>query len=349
MKRALSLAMAVILVVSLLAGCGGGNGGQESGGSNSSNGGSTAPVELNMNMTTAETSVWMVAAKGFKDRVEERTEGRYIINIFPNEQLSAGDMVKGCEMIFTGVTDCDLHSAINMTGFEPKLTICSMPWLFPNGYDSVDEKLFSGTGKDYIFDLIRSKGAEPLAMGENGFRQITNNVKPITSPADLQGLKIRVPAMTMYIDLFKLMGADPTQMSFSEVFTALQQNTIDGQENPWDTIRSGQIQEVQKYLTVWNYSYDPLILSVSSKVWNSLSDADKEIFRTAAEEACAEQIETSRGMDAEVRAQFEEQGMQITDLTEDQIKAFQDAVAPIYEQYKDVVGEDALKAFGYGA
>ena len=158
---------------------------------------------------------------------------------------------------------------------------------------------------------------------------------PITSPDDLKGLKIRTPAITMYVDLFKLLGADPTSMSFSEVFTALQQGTIDGQENPWDTIRSGQIQEVQKYLSVWNYSYDPLVLSASSKLWNSLSDADKEIFSNAAIEACAAEVKASRAMDDECKQQFIDAGMEITELTPDQIQAFQDAVKPIYDQYTD--------------
>lgn len=347
MKKFLSLVLAVLMTTSLLAGCGsGGNGSASSSASGSS---SAKAVQLNMNVTTSESSVWMVAATEFKQKVEDQTDGRYIINIYPNEQLSSGDMVKGVEMLFSGVTDVDLHSLINMTGFEQKLTVCCMPWLFPNGYDSVDQILFNGDGEDYLFGLIRAKGAEPLALGENGFRQITNNVRPIQTPADLKNLKIRVPAIQMYTDLYKLLGADPTAMSFSEVFTALQQGTIDGEENPYDTIRSGKINEVQKYMSVWNYSYDPIVLSVSSKVWESLSDADKQIFKTAATEACTDEVTQSRQKDSEIVDEFKKEGMQITDLSSDQISAFQKAVAPIYDSYKDVVGEDALQAFGYTA
>ena len=343
MKKFLSMTMAALMTASLLTGCGSSAGASTSGQTATGD----KPVELKMNVTTSESSVWMVAANTFKEMVEEGTEGRYVVNIYPNEQLSSGDMVKGCEMLFTGVTDLDIHSAINMTGFEEKLTVVTMPWLFTNGYDSVDEVLFNGEGGEYLKDLIRAKGAEPLGLAENGFRQITNNVRPITSPDDLKGLKIRTPAITMYVDLFKLLGADPTSMSFSEVFTALQLGTIDGQENPWDTIRSGQIQEVQKYLSVWNYSYDPLVLSASSKLWNSLSDADKEIFSNAAIEACAAEVKASRAMDDECKQQFIDAGMEITELTPDQIQAFQDAVKPIYDQYTEIVGADALAAFGY--
>ncbi|MBQ7736918.1 MAG: DctP family TRAP transporter solute-binding subunit [Oscillospiraceae bacterium] len=342
-KKILCLVLAMLMLMAVLSSCGG----SKSGSSTSTT--STAPIELKLNITTGETSVWQVAANTFKQLIEERTEGRYTISIFPNEQLSGGDMQKGCEMIFTGVTDVDIHSVMNMTGFEPKLFVMTMPWIFTKGYESVDEILLNpgAPGGEALMDLIRAKGAEPLALAENGFRQITNNVRPITSPADMVGMKIRIPANNMYISLFQKLGADPTSMNFAEVFTALQQGTIDGQENPLDTIRSAKIQEVQKYLTMWNYSYDAICLSVSGKVWNSLSDADKEIFRQAAQEACAAEIAASRANDGNIRAEFEAAGVQITDLTDEQIKAFQDAVNPLYEEYREQIGEDLFAAFGY--
>lgn len=339
MKKFLSLAMACLMVAGMLSGCG------DSSTSDSSSG--DKPIELNMNVTTGESSVWQVAANTFKELVEEGTDGRYQINIFPNEQLSSGDMTKGVEMLFTGVTDLDIHSVMNMTGFEEKLSVMTMPWLFTNGYDSVDEYLLNGEGGEVIKELIRGKGAECLALGENGFRQITNNVRPIETPEDLEGLKIRIPSNNMYISLFQMLGADPTSMSFSEVFTSLQQNTIDGQENPYDTIRSGKIQEVQKYMTIWNYSYDAIALCASGKLWDSLSDEDKVIFQEAAEAACAKEVEESRKMDSEIIQEFKDSGMEITELTADQIAAFQEVVAPIYDEYRDVIGDDVFEAFGY--
>ena len=326
------------MLLPILTGCGSKNEGQ---------GSSSAPIELKMNVTTSESSVWMVAANTFKDIVEKETEGRYVISIFPNEQLSGGDLQKGCEMLFTGVTDLDIHSIMNMTGFEPKLFVMTMPWLFPNGYDSVDEILFNGAGGEALKELINAKGAHVMALGENGFRQITNNKRPITSPADLKDLKIRIPPNNMYVSLFKKLGADPINMSFSEVYTALQQGTADGQENPLATIKSAQIQEVQKYMSMWNYSYDALAFSASTKVWNSLSDADKKIFEDAAKAACQAEIDASRAMDGDIRAEFEAGGMQITDLTPEQIKEFQDVLKPLYEEFRDQIGDDLYAAFGY--
>jgi TRAP-type C4-dicarboxylate transport system substrate-binding protein len=193
---------------------------------------------------------------------------------------------------------------------------------------------------------VEGKGAHILGMGENGFRQITNSVRPIASLADMQRLKIRTPPITMYVDLFKLFGADPTVMSYSEVFTALQQGTIDGQENPLDTIRSGKLQEVQKYISIWNYSYDPIVLSVSGKTWAKLDDADKKIFEEAGAVAMKAQVDASRAKDAEILKSFEEY-MQITHLTPEQVAEFQKAATPIYEQYKDRIGADLFAAFGY--
>lgn len=330
MKKLLSLTLALIMVLAL-----------------SATAFADDPIELNMNVTTGETSVWQVAANTFKELVEERTDGRYKINIYPNEQLSSGDMTKGVEMLFTGVTDLDIHSVMNMTTVEEKLSVMTMPWLFPNGYESVDEYLLNGEGGEALKDLIRAKGVEPLALGENGFRQITNNKHPILTPDDMKGLKIRIPSNNMYISLFKMLGADPTSMAFSEVFTALQQGTIDGQENPYDTIRSGAIQEVQKYMTIWNYSYDAIALSASGKVWESLSDEDKQIFTEAAQEACAKEVEESRKMDTEIVEQFKEEGLEIAELTPEQIAVFQEAVSPIYDEYRDIIGDDLFAAFGY--
>ena len=107
---------------------------------------------------------------------------------------------------------------------------------------------------------------QALGFGENGFRQLTNSVREVKGPEDIKGLKLRIPGITMYTDLYRELGTDPVTMTFSEVFTALQQGTIDGQENPIDVIYSSKLNEVQDYMTMWNYSYDPLVLWNEQKV-----------------------------------------------------------------------------------
>jgi tripartite ATP-independent transporter DctP family solute receptor len=338
MKKVLALVLAVVMLVPLLVGCGGSN--------NGNNGGSDKPIELRFANTQAQTGNWAIASETFKKEIEEKSNGRYIISVYYSDQLSGGDLVKGWEQVMTGEVDLDFRSIMNATSFEPRLLVMTMPWLFTS-YDDVDRIIFNGEGGKAMAELLEAKGAHVLAFGENGFRQLTNNKRPVHTPEDMKNLKIRIPPNNLYISLFKKLGADPINMSFSEVYTALQQGTADGEENPWGTIKSANIQEVQKYCTVWNYSYDATALSISQKCWNTLSAEDKAIFEEAAKHACQAEIDASRAMDASIRAEFEAGGMEINDLTADEIKAFQEICKPLYEEFRDQIGDDLYAAFGY--
>lgn len=149
----------------------------------------------------------------------------------------------------------------------------------------------------------------------------------------------------MYIDLFKELGADPTAMNFSEVFTSLQQGTIDGQENPLPIITSSKLYEVQKYISLWNYSYDPIILGMNKDLFNSMSPELQQIFEDAGKEASEYQIKLNREEGASAVTFLEGEGMVITELTDDEIAAFQEKMVPIYEKYEEIVGKELLDAF----
>jgi len=343
-KKWLAGILSAVMAVSMC-GCGGGDSAkkEESGDAAANNG---EVIELKMSYTTSETSVWRVACEEFAKQLEEKSGGRYKVSIYANEQLAGGAMDQGTQMILDGTVDLDLRSITNYTNYEPKLYVITMPWIFSNN-DDVDAKLFNGEGGQMIKDLIDPLGIKVLALGENGFRSVTNSKKAITSPDDMVGLKFRVPAISSWVDTFKMMGADPTVMTFSEVFTALQQGTIDGQENPTDPIVSSKIYEVQSHLTRWNYAYDCLVMTCSQKLWNSLSDEDKAMFQECADAAAAAEVEASRAADADNFALMEENGMTITDLTEDQMNVFKEKVAPIYDQYREQITDEVFAAFGY--
>ena len=310
--------------------------------------GTVKPIKLRMNVTTAESSVWMTCAREFKKQIEEKTNGRYKVAIYNNEQLSSGNQNKGVEMLFDGSTDVDMHSTMIIAAFEPRLGALSMPWLFPNGYKDVDRIVFNGGPGGKIIDkMMAEKGVHVLGLCENGFRQLTNNKHEVKTPEDMKGLKIRIASIPQYTTLFKLFGSDPVTMSFGEVFTALQQGAIDGQENPLNFIKAGKVHEVQKYMSMWNYAYDAVVLSVSGRLWDKLSPEDKKIFEEAGRSACAKQVATSRAAENKVRQEFEAGGMKITDLTPEQIKAFQKLVAPIYDQYREELTDEVMNAFGY--
>src|SRR5699024_5266220 len=163
------------------------------------------------------------------------------------------------------------------------------------------------------------------------------------TPEDLADLKIRIPGIGLFDDIYKQLGANPTTMSFSEVFTSLQQGTIDGQENPIDIIYTSGLAEVQEYLTIWNYVYDPLILGMNKEVYDSLSAEDQEIVNEAAKAAAELQIKNNRDKEAGELEELRSQ-MEVIELSQEESTAFRDAMNPVYEQYTDIWGEDLMTA-----
>ncbi len=311
--------------------------------------GTTSSVEarakhLKYDVPVPATSTYYDGAMKFAEIIKEETEGRYVVDVFPNEQLGAGNIIKGMEMLRNGTIDFDVVNILMYTPFNPKFSVVLMPWLI--GSRETADKHLSGTGGKMLFDLVEHVGMHPMAFGETGFRQITNNVRPVKTPQDLDRLKIRCPTMKMFVDFFKVMGADPTVIHFGELFTALQQGSVDGQENPLDTINSARLQEVQKYLTIWNEAYDGYIMSCSQKLWTSLDDTDKIIFRNAAIEAMDFQKQLARKKDAELLEKWKTK-LDVTILSPEEIMVFREASKPLYEQYEDIIGLDLLQAFGY--
>lgn len=336
-KKWLAGILSAVMVFSAV-GCGGGG--------EAADGGSGNPVELKMSYTTSETSVWRVACEELAKAVEEGTDGRYKVSIYANEQLAGGAMDQACQMILDGTVDLDLRSITNYTLYDPALFAVVMPFMFSSNED-VDAKLLNGPAGDLVKERVEALGVKVLGLAENGFRSVTNSKKEIKSPADLSGMKFRVPATACWVDTFKQFGADPTVMTFSEVFTALQQGAIDGQENPTDPIVSSKLYEVQNYLTKWNYAYDCLVMTCSQKLWDSLSDEDKALFEEAGAAACAAEVAASREADAGNFQLMADNGMTITELTDAEMAAFKDAAAPVYETYRDQIGDEVFEVFGY--
>ena len=338
MKKSLIFVLCLVVAFSLvLAGCGGKKEEPKKT--------EAKKISIKMSVTTpAETSPWNIAAKKWAELVKERTKGRVEITTFPNEQLSSGNQQKGIEQVAAGITGASIHSTIIYSVIEPKLAVVSMPWILPN--NAAVDKAMKGAPGEEIKKLVRAKGIEPLAFGENGFRHWTNSKKPLASPEDMKGLKMRVPGMKMYISLFKAMGADPTAMSFSEVFTALQQGTIDGQENPISVIYTSKLQEVQKYLTICNYSYDPLVLGINKKLYDSMDKETQDILKKAAEEAMALNIKLTREDEAkQLEDMKKKNGLQVNVLTPEQIKVFQGTTAAVYKEQEPIIGKALLDMF----
>jgi len=335
LKKLLVLMLSLVLISTFVVGC--------SGKTSSTGGGSEEPIRLKMSVTASDSSTWAKGAEKFAELVKERTNGQILISVYPNEQLSGGNQSKGVEMLSSGATDLSFHSNIIYSVLDERFGVISLPWLIPN-HEAVDKAL-AGEGGEAINKILDEIGIVGLAFGENGFRQLTNNVREIKTVEDMKGLKIRVPGMKMYIDLFTALGADPISMNFAEVFTALQTGSIDGQENPIDTIKTSNIHEVQKYLSIWNYSYDAIILGMNKEKFESLTEEQQKILREAAVEACEYQKQLTRELEAEQLKEFEEAGVKITEVTDEAIEGFKEKVQVVYEQYEPIMGKELIDAF----
>lgn len=333
LKKIVALATSMALVGSLLVGCGG----------SPTSGGGAEKVRLKMSVTGSDSSTWTKGAQKFADIVKEKTNGEVEIKVYPNEQLSGGNQGKGIEMLRNGSTDLSFHSNIIYSIMDERFGVISLPWLLPD-YETVDAKL-NGEGGNAVNKMLDEIGIVGLGFGENGFRQITNSKKAINTPEDLKGLKVRVPGIKMYISLYKALGADPIAMNFSEVFTALQQKAIDGQENPTDIISSSKIYEVQDHLSVWNYSYDSIILGMNKEKFESLKPEHQKAIKEAAAEACNYQVKINREAESDQLKMFEESGMTITTISKENIEAFKEKVNSVYTEYEPIIGKELIDAF----
>lgn len=299
--------------------------------------------DLKMSVSVSESSTWYEAAEKLKEDLAEESDGRINLEIYTNEQLSGGDSGKAVEGLAKGTIDLTFNSTIIYSILDDRFGVTSAPFLF-NNTEEVDS-VFASEGGEMIKEILTEKGIHTLGYGENGFRQLTNSKLEVKSPEDLKGLKIRIPGTTVYTDLYRELGTDPQTMTFSEVFTALQQGTIDGQENAIDVIYSSKLNEVQDYMTMWNYSYDPLVLGMNKKLYDSLSDEDKELFDRLGKEAAAYQVEIACEKEVEQITALEEAGMSLYYPSDEELAQFKEAVQPIYDKYTDIWGADLLSAF----
>lgn len=297
-----------------------------------------AQQEIKLGYALATTSHYGVAAAKWQEVVEAETDGRYVFRHFPSSGLGGErEVIEGLQI---GTVEATIVSSGTLSNFVPEAGVFDIPFLFRDLQHARD--VLDGPIGQEILARFDSVGLVALAWGEQGFRHITNNRNSIATPQDVAGLKLRTMENPIHITAFQTLGAAPTPMAWPEVIGALEQGTIDGQENPLSVITSAKLAEVQKYLTVSGHVYSPAMLLVSQDLWNGLSEEDKEVFRKAAAEA----VVAMRGFvdNAETTGveQLREAGMDVGELTGEQKAAFQEALAPAYEQYYDTYGRDLI-------
>lgn len=293
-----------------------------------------------MGLANDEQSTWFKQATKFAELVKQRSNGKLAVTVFPNSSLASGDQVKELDMLQKGGIDFHIGGNIVYTNIDPRYTVAMMPWLFSTDKET-DAARTGALGKEML-GFSDSKNIVTLCLGENGFRQLTNSKREIKTPDDLKGLKIRVPPTKIYQRVFEIMGAASPVIDLPKLFDALKDGSADGQENAVDTVASRNLNAVQKYMTMWNYSYGYLFLGVNKSVWNSFDAATQDILRKSAEESCTFQVDEYRKLqDAQVQM-LKSKGMNIISLTPEQIKVFRTKAAPVYTEYESIIGKDLL-------
>lgn len=291
-------------------------------------------AEYKMSTVVPAAFAWGRGGEIFLTLVKERTNGRIVIKQYPGASLVQGQQDREFSAMRQGVIDVLCGAPINWTSTVPQLGIFTLPFLMPDhkAWDAVmaDAALM----KDY-FELVRKAGAEPLAMGETGYRQISNSKRAVIRPDDMKGLKIRVVGSPMYGDIMTSMGANPTFMSFADAQPALASGAIDGQENPLEVFLAAKIQTLgQKFVTKWNYSNDILLFAIAAPVWASWTPADQKIVREAAVDAAKQQIALVRKLFAEDVAKVGALGVAVHVPTAPEMEAWQIATRRPYARYK---------------
>lgn len=305
-----------------------------------------AAKRVHVSYNVAEGSSWDQGAHVFKKLVEERSDGAYRVSLHPNAAMAGGNDRVELEMVQGGAVHFLIKSTTWMTGLDPRFQVLGLPWLFPD--HATANSVLDGPAGDALMETIESRDLVGLAWGVNGFRQVTNSKHAIRKPADLKDMKIRVPGIPLYLSLFEKMGASPTTMSFSEVFTALQTGTVDGQENPLSLIYSSRFYDVQEHVTMWNYSYDAIVFGTGKGFWDSLDPDDQEMFKKAAREAMDHEREIVLKEDQEIPAKLVEAGVEVTELTDDELQVFKDTLEPVYAEYREKLGADFVSLFEDG-
>ena len=339
MKRFFAFILTVVMALSLVA-CGGDST------SDSSDSDAVIPdgeISLRIGTSASDTSAITQGAQWFADKLNERTGGLVTVKVYFSDSISGGAQAKGIEMLMDGSADMTFHSNLIYSTLDARLNVISLPWMF-DGYEDVDDTLAGGAG-DAIANILDEYGIKVLGFAQNGFRQITNNVREIKTVADLDSLQIRINNSQMQLNLFQALGADPLNMNFPEVFTALQQGSIDGQETPIDVTYSSNIHEVSKYLSVWNYMYDSFILGINKVTFESFSPELQQIIIETADEACTYQRQLIRENEETQLAEIEESGVVVTPYEEIDIDAFKEAAEVIYDEYEPIVTPELLALF----
>ncbi len=269
---------------------------------------------------------------------DERTDGAWTLNAFWSSAL--GDDLQATQALRSGTQEMVVTSSSPIVGIVPALGVFDLPFLFANEQEA--DAILDGEFGDYISDMMPEAGLINLAYWENGFRNLTNSVRPVASLEDFDGMRVRVMQNNIFLDTFQTLGTNATPMAFGEVFTALETGAIDAQENPYVTIDTSQFYEVQDYLSNTRHAYTPFLVLFSKPIWDTYSEEEQQILRDCAVVGRDVQRESSRALSEESLARVQEAGMEVNDIPEEEMNRIREAVQGVYERHADTIGQEVV-------
>lgn len=282
------------------------------------------------------THPYQLGALKFAELVKQGTQGKIVIDVFPSSQLgNERDLIEGMQL---GTVDFVLSSTGPMAAFDPKFGAPDLPFIFRD-LNHAYAVLDGAVGKE-LFAALEKKGITGLAWFENGFRQVTNSRRAIEKAEDLKGLKIRTMENPIHVAFFKELGVDPTPMAFGEVFSALEQKVVDGQENPVTAVLAAKFFEVQKYLAMTGHVYTAVPLMVRSDLFASFTPEQKKVILDAAREASRYERQLLADQEKTGIEELKKKGMTITYPDRARLR---EATAPVYKKFEGTIGKELIQ------
>jgi TRAP-type transport system periplasmic protein len=280
-----------------------------------------------------------LGAQKFADLVAQRSGNKIKVKVYPNATL--GGEVAIISAMQGGTVEMAAMATSQLVGVIKDFAALDLPFLFNNEME-VDRVVDGPVGKMFL-DKMPEKRLIGLSWFEHGFRNLTNSRRPVTKLEEIQGLKIRVEQNAVAVDTWNALGTNAVPMPFPELYTALEQKVVDGQENPYSTVDSSKFYEVQKYLSVTKHKYTPLVVTVSKKFWDQLSADEKKLIQDAATEAAVYQRKANRDLNEQYLQSLKKAGMQINEIPAAELARMRAKVQPVVDKYSAQIGGTLVK------
>lgn len=293
-------------------------------------------IDLKVGIVVGDWSPHYEAAVSWSEALEEETNGQVKLSIYPDGQV--GGEREMMESVQNGSLDIGLLSSVVYANFEPKMSVLDIPYLVSSFEEA--EELMDGEVGEHLSELMLDKGIRNLAWAHNDFRIITNSKNAIESPEDLSGIKMRVPESKVLTDWFQEQGALSTPMPFPDIYAALQQGVVDGQDNGPILTFAGKFHEHQDYLSVTNHQYSPVGFFISEDVWSDLPEDIQEILQSTALDAAEVEREAIRNFNQFAIDSMEEAGLEVVKPSDELVEEFKKSTDPFIDQVREIAGDE---------